>query len=398
MKVQWGEPERKAGDVAVVKKVILAVFILSAFLISQELPVNELQVNINGYFDNFGVNILYPTVSVNKQISDKTSINARYLVDVISAASMKTIFRVDGVSSATQNLHGGGDSNPDEMRHEFGGGVTHLLGDILLSLNGIYSTEHDYTSKTIAANVSVPFAKKNTVLNFGVVRSWDVVSPQTRFWEKDKNVISLNAGLSQIIGKGWITQINMFYSRNEGFLSDAYQVVSFINRDRVVYYSPVYPDNRDRRALGVRSSYSLDSKSSIQFGYRYYWDTWDVKSHTFNALYQRHLNDEITLSFGARFYNQTKAYFFKENYSVPEELMAVDAKLNASASQEIELKLNVKGDVLAELPFLKNFFSPATDLSASLNFYIRQTPSPDWFSRRKTLYAYILSIGYRYRF
>lgn len=381
-----------------VKKIILTVFILCSALIAQELPVNEVQVNINGYFDNFGVNILYPTVSVNKQISERTSVNARYLVDVISAASMKTVFRVDGVSSATQNPHGGADSKPDEMRHEFGGGITHLLGDILISLNGIYSTEHDYTSKTMAANLSIPFAKKNTVLSLGVVRSWDLVSPQTRFWEKEKNVVSLNAGLSQILGKGWITQLNMFYSRNEGFLSDAYQVVSFINRDRVVYYSPNYPDNRDRRAVGLRSSYSIDSKSSVQLGYRYYWDTWDVKSHTFNALYQRHLSEMVTIAVGARFYNQTKAYFFKETYSVPEELMAVDAKLNASTSQEIELKVNLKGEALSDLPFLKNFFSQQTDLSASLNFYIRQTPSPDWFSRRKTLYAYILSVGYRYRF
>ncbi len=392
------EPEHKAEDAAVVKKLILSVFILSASLIPQELPLNEVQVNINGYFDNFGVNILYPTVSVNKQISDKTSLNARYLVDVISAASMKTVFRVDGVSSATQNPHGGAESKPDEMRHELGGGITHLLGEILISLNGIYSTEHDYTSKTMAASVSIPFTKKNTVLNLGFVRSWDVVFPQTRFREKDKNVISLNAGLSQILGKGWITQLNLFYSRNDGFLSDAYQVVRFINRDRVIYYSPNYPDNRDRRAVGIRSSYSIDGKSSIQLGYRYYWDTWDVRSHTFNALYQRHLSEMVTLAVGARFYNQTKAYFFKETYAVPEELMAVDAKLNASVSQEIELKLNIKGDALSGIPFLRNFFSQETDLSASLNFYIRQTPSPDWFSRRKTLYAYILSIGYRYRF
>ena len=58
---------------------------------AQELPEEELQVNISSYFDNFNVNVVYPDVSVKKSLSETTGINGRFLVDVMSCASMKSI-------------------------------------------------------------------------------------------------------------------------------------------------------------------------------------------------------------------------------------------------------------------------------------------------------------------
>jgi hypothetical protein len=44
---------------------------------------------------------------------------------------------------------------------------------------------------------------------------------------------------------------------------------------------------------------------------------------------------------------------------------------------------------------------PALFLSALLvdvDLYRRRTPTPDWFSRYRNLYAYILGFGWRYGF
>lgn len=390
--------ELRAGAAVVVKRLLFSILFLSAIVKSQDLPVDEIQATINGYFDNFGVNILYPAVSINKNIGEKTNFNARYMVDVISAASIKSWFKVDGVTSATKGIHGGGDDSPDEIRHEFTAGLTHLFGDISLSLNGIYSTEHDYTSKTLAGSISIPFAKKNTILNFGVVRSWDIVAPQTRFWEKEKNVLSLSADLTQVLSTRLVMQGTLYYSKNDGFLSDAYQVVPTLFRASVLYHEPIHPGTRERKAAGLRGSYLLNDVSSIQLGYRYYTDSWDINSHTINILYQRYLTGDITGSFGIRHYTQSKSFFFKEKYLVPEPLMTVDGKLNEGTTNEFEFKIAFKGESLIDVPVLNNFAGNNSELSFKLNFFWRKTATPDWHSRRLSLFAYITSIGYRFKF
>ena len=80
---------------------------VSASALAQDLPPDEVQVNLNGYFDNFRVNIVYPSISMTGAISPTTSLTGRYLVDVISAASMRSQFQVDGVTSASGRGHGG---------------------------------------------------------------------------------------------------------------------------------------------------------------------------------------------------------------------------------------------------------------------------------------------------
>ena len=159
-----------------------------------------------------------------------------------------------------------------------------------------------------------------------------------------------------------------------------------------------YPDNRDRRAAGIRTVFALDDISSIQLGYRYYWDTWDIKSNTANILYQRYLSENIRGVFGWRIYNQSKAYFFLPEYTAPLELMAVDSKLNESVTNEFEVSLKFNSEIFKSTPILRSIMMETAELSVGLNFYMRNTVTPDWHSRYRMLYAYIATIGYRYKF
>ncbi len=133
-------------------------------------------------------------------------------------------------------------------------------------------------------------------------------------------------------------------------------------------------------------------------GYRYYWDTWDIKSNTANILYQRYLSENIRGVFGWRIYNQSKAYFFLPEYTAPLELMAVDSKLNESVTNEFEVSLKFNSEIFKSTPILKSIMMETTELSVGVNFYMRNTVTPDWHSRFRMLYAYIATIGYRYKF
>lgn len=388
---------------------------------AQELAPDEVQINFNSYFDNARVSIVYPDVYVNKSLGEKTTINGRYLVDVISSASMRSHFDrvystqaskvgIDAYTSASKRTNGGGDDTPDEMRHEFSFGINHIFGDFTVSLNNIYSTEHDYTSETIAASISMPFAKKNTIVNLGLVRSFDKSSPETRSWTADKDVWSVNMSLSQIVSLDFIAQAELFYSNLSGFLSDPYQVVKVLDTTnmKLAMYEPVSPDTRNRYAVGLKGLYRVSENSSAELGYRYYTDDWSINSHTINAKYNRMMSDDkIVMSVGYRFYTQSAADFYKPTYYagvdasttvvggneiVTTNYMTVDTKLDKLNTNEVSMRWTFNGELV---PMIRN---EKMELSTQFQYFIRTSEHPDWHSGYKTLYAYLFSIGFRYLF
>lgn len=379
--------------------IVVAVFVLTtASAKAQELPVNEVQVAFNGYFDSFDVNIAYPTVSATRQVAENTSISARYLVDIISAASIRSRFEVDGVTSATSTVHGDSEGSPDEIRHEFGVGATQLVGRGTVSANLLRSVEHDYTSSTITFGLARSFAEQNTDVSFGLVRSWDEVYPQTRTWRRDKNVTTWSAGVSQVLGPRAIGQIEFTYSDLDGFLSDAYQVVTIFTPvwEAVSLVEPRHPGRRLRRAIGARVNVMTTEESSLRIGYRRYWDSWDVRSNTFDVLAQQHVLDrDLTIGIAFRRYLQSKAAFFEDRYTSADGYVTVDSKLNANRSSEVQIRLRAAGDRLSWIPTLQ---VDGLDLNVTATYYRRRTNSPDWHSRRDVLSALITSIGVRVRY
>ena len=411
-------PVRKVVVAGVAKKsalFILCLFILYTTDFAQLVPGNETQVNFSGYFDNFSVSVLYPSISITKKVSGSTSITGRYLVDMITAASIRNgksntgntttnASKVDAVTAASGRSSGGsggeGFDNPlpefDEVRHEFNLGFAQGIGNGILTFDGLYSTESDYTSSTIIGNFTQYFAENNTSLQLGIVRSWDKVFPKTKDWKKYKNVITLNANFTQIISKSLILQLLTTYTNNNGLLSDNYQLVPITINGVDSLFDPIHPDLRIRRAAALSLKYRLSEKSSLQLGYRYYWDSWDVNANTYSFNYQRYLAKHLILGIGFRNNVQTQAFFFKPNYLVPEQYMTTDIKLDSGHSNELQLELIVTGgDHQSFLPFLKD---DRVQYVFNLNFYSRHTDSPYWFNNKSNLFATNFNIGIRYRY
>lgn len=397
--------------VVVVKKIISSLLIFAIFIninsvLASELPVDELQINLNSYFDNLRLNVFYPDISIRKSIFEKTSVNVRYLVDAITSASMKSQFSnvqswenvrqgLDAITSASPKPgYGGGDDIPDELRHEIGAGITQMIGDATISFNNLYSIEHDYDSETIALSAAIPMAKQNTTLNFGYTRSWDNIYPETRLWKAKKDVTSVNLGLSQVMSKDFILQADAFYSYLSGFLEDAYQVVFIPDYENNILnaYENRYPDARTRYALGLRGIHRLGEYSSLELGYRIYDDDWNITSHTISAKYREMMMDNsLVLEFGLRSYFQSSAYFYKGEYTQLEEYMSADSKFDAQISGELEAKATINA---IKIPYIEN---EDLDISARINYYLRHTETPDWHFKINTLQAYLFSLGFRYR-
>lgn len=405
---------QKAAAAGVDKKIILHILFfisLSSIGFAQLLPSNETQINFSGYFDSFNVQVLYPSISITKQVSESTSINARYLVDMITAASIRSnspssssssaLKKVDVVTSASGRTISGGSggySPPtfDEVRHEFNLGVTHVFGKTILSADGLYSTESDYTSSTLIGNLTQYFAENDATVQLGIVRSWDKVFPKTKTWKKDKNVTTINANFSQVITKDLIFQLLTTYTDNNGLLSDNYKLVPISINGVDSLFDPIHPNLRIRRAAAFSFKYRLTDESSIQAGYRFYWDTWNINASTYSANYEKYLSSHVILGVGWRTNFQTQAFFFKPQYLVPEQYMTTDIKLDAGSSNELQLNLTLLGGEGEDfLPFLED---DRVQYIFNLNFYSRHTNSPYWFNHLNNLFATDLNIGIRYRY
>jgi Protein of unknown function (DUF3570) len=414
-------PVQKAVVAGVVKQIILFFtffLLLYSITFAQLLPSNETQVNFSGYFDNFNVSVIYPSISITKRLSESSSITARYLVDMITAASIRNgapnktsttnnsiLAKVDAVTAASGRTSGGGSGDGfsesilptfDEVRHEFNLGFAHLFGNGLFTADGIYSTESDYTSSTLIGNYTQYLAENNTSVQLGIVRSWDKVFPKTVNWKKDKNVTTFNANFSQVISKSLILQLLSSYTNNNGILSDNYQLVPITINGTDSLFQPIHPDLRIRRAAALSLKYRLSSQSSLQLGYRYYWDSWNIFANTYSANYERYLSKHVILGIGWRGNFQTRAFFFKPTYLEPEQYMTSDIKLEAGNSNEVQLSLVLTGGDRQEyLPFLKD---ERVQYILNLNFYARHTDSPYWYNNKSNLFATDFNIGIRYRY
>ena len=402
-------PVHKAVAAAVAKKLFMPIALIFSFVTltySQILPKQELQVNLSGYFDNFNVNVIYPSISLTRNLSDNTSITGRYLVDMITAASIKSnsgtstnsgggeedfnklqkykskYQSVDAVTAASGRGGGGEGISFDDVRNEFNLGITQLIGKGLLSFNGIHSSERDYTSNTVAGTFQQFFAKNDASFQLGLVKSWDNVFPRTKSWTKNKNVFTISTNFSQIISKSLILQLLASYTRNSGLLADVYKQVTLTDGTKI---DPVHPDLRIRRSSALKLKYRISSSSSLETGYRYYWDSWDIKSHTIDLNYMKYLSRNVILSLGLRTYSQSRAFFFQPSYTSERKFRTVDIKLDSGHSTEYQI-----GFI-----FLKN---DNLEYDLNLNLYSRHSTTPYWFNNKNNLFATNFNIGLRYSF
>ncbi|MBI5835986.1 MAG: DUF3570 domain-containing protein [Candidatus Eisenbacteria bacterium] len=192
------------------------------------------------------------------------------------------------------------------------------------SLGGHFSREKDYQSLGLNGTVSVELMNRLTTVTLGGGYNSDRVFPDggTHAGLGDGAVISTQSnrkhlatrmlGISRILTRRWMMGLNITRSKDDGYLTEPYKVVSVVDGttgETVGQLTEERPDTRDRSVLMASSVYHL-ATDVVYLSYRYYWDNWGVKSHTFDGRYRYELGDSTYLEPHARFYTQTRADFF----------------------------------------------------------------------------------------
>ena len=135
-----------------------------------------------------------------------------------------------------------------------------------------------------------------------------------------KNVTDFLFGVTQLISRQTITQLNYSIGQSSGYLTDPYKLLSVVdsNGDLVPGVDPnntyryLYekrPDSRTRQSLYWKINHQF-TDDVVYLTYRYYWDDWDVKSHTVDLRYRYQIGRHHYLQPHARYYQQTAAKSF----------------------------------------------------------------------------------------
>jgi hypothetical protein len=259
-----------------------------------DLPGDKAEALVHSYTGG-GVNANGPAFLVRKSILDKVSLAGTYYMDAVSNAS------IDVVTQA---------SPYHETRHEFGLSADYVYRDAQITLGAMTSHEPDYVANTGNIDVTQEVFGGMTTVAFGFTKGSDRVgkhnSPEfsdtARHWQ-------YRFGLTQILSSRWLANMNFDAISDDGYLGSPYRSARVFG----AFVPERNPRTRSSRAAKIKLVGDLGTFGAVNFGYRYFTDTWDIKAHTFEAGYSHYFGPSWLADIFTRYYTQTHANFYSDN-------------------------------------------------------------------------------------
>lgn len=226
------------------------------------------------------------------------------------------------------------DHNFKDARFAVDGSLSRTFGRMTsLSLGGHASGERDYSSFGVNGGLTRDLNNKNTTVGITGSYSHDVVSPiggiglpftspdSSYPWlpaaSLNKEVYDYVVSLTQILNQQTVFRANFSFDQASGYLNDPYKVLSVVQDpgspdagEPIENLHENRPDFRIKRAVFSELRRYLWGHS-IDLSYRYFWDTWGIKSHTVDIVFQYHLEGGSSFQPHIRWYRQSKADFFR---------------------------------------------------------------------------------------
>ncbi len=266
------------------------------------------------YYDGGGVEVDGATMLVRKNFSGKYSVYGGYHHDSISGASPDVL---------------AGASKYTEERDEYTVGGTYLYDNTLMDLSYTYSDEDDYESNMVSFDVSHEAFGAMTKVNIGAsVGTDDIERSDLPSFAEDLDRYTFRAGISQVITKTFAMAFDYEATVEEGFLNNPYRFV-FVNGVSQGSGSEEYPDTRTGQAYSLKGIKYWQHRASTSLGYRFYRDTWDIRSSTVDLNYSQYIGNQWVVDVYGRYYTQDKADFYSDNFSSRLRYMARDKELSS---------------------------------------------------------------------
>mgnify|MGYP005853776491 CR=1 FL=1 len=287
-------------------------------------------------FDGGGLEVDGPALLVRKNLGNSVSVMGKYYTDNLSGASIDMeAADVDAESGA---------SPFDEQREEVSLGVDYLSDRTLISLGYVRSDEPDYLAETYSASIEQTFFGDLTILTLGASYGEDDIGRNDRpDFAEELERLRFSVSLSQILTTSFMTSFTYEAALDEGFLSNPYRQVRFVDPSSgrgFSFQDEVAPDTRNSDAFGIQALYHLPNRrSAIRAQYRYYEDNWSVTSNTYELRYTHAIEDTWVLELKLRLYDQEEADFFSDLFPFrdAQNFMTRDRRLGSFRSQTLGL-------------------------------------------------------------
>lgn len=139
---------------------------------------------------------------------------------------------------------------------------------------------------------------------------------------KDFHIFNSQIGYTHTFTKNTVGQINYFFIRQSGVLSNPYQTIirkfNVANEEDDAYYKYYLskeerPDEKNSAGMTLDLVSKVHKNVSLHGDYRLYKDDWGITSHTLTTNAYIDLSNGFTLIPLIRYYTQTAASFYKAN-------------------------------------------------------------------------------------
>ena len=206
-----------------------------------------------------------------------------------------------------------------------------------MNYGGSISVEHDYQSLGASASMKYDNDSRSRTWTAGLAVSNDSIFLKTGGTPKplsnvEDNIIysdgervtyDIIAGVSQVLNRRTVGEINYTLSLSDGYHTDPYKVISSVRlvgesgNDTYTYseldrYYESRPDTRQRNTLytGLVHRYGEHKGEVIHASYRFYTDDWGITAHTLEVMQRNPLGKGRYIEPQVRFYTQSAADFF----------------------------------------------------------------------------------------
>ena len=282
------------------------------------------------YKDTDGVVSNRLLLSLKKFIRENTSISLDMDVDSVSSASA----RIDAVTSASQKAG-------EEDRIDGKAGITHTSGTSIYSAGVGMSRENNYNSDLVYASIGKEFNKRNTNVTFLISETRDEIESvrigDGRDFPKSKDTSTIGLSLSQTLTPRTVAAIGYEFSSVDGYQAHPENIVNL--SDTSEYTNEVHPESRERNATVIRINQYLTWKAALHADYRYYNDSWGVKSDTYGLKYYHYITEDLILRARYRYYSQGKADFYSASSESGTPYPTIDGKLRSFDSTLYGIKI-----------------------------------------------------------
>ena len=375
-----------------------------------------------------GVSAFEPAIYASKDLGDGQLIDLRLVVDVLTGATpngahASSVLQTFTTPSGTGTYFAQPGETPKDDSFKdtrVAAGVDwtlpfNRLSRIKLGLNG--STEYDYQSLGVSATYLQDFNNRNTTFSAGLAFNNDTISPvggvptplsnmraagtgTNRVGADDtKTVTDFILGITQVLSRKTLVQLNYSLGMSDGYLTDPYKIVTVVDQNGLPatsaftngdlpYLYEKRPDSRQINSLYFKVVQSL-TRDVINFSYRYFWDDWGITSNTFDLKYRYEIGRGY-LQPQVRYYLQDAADFYVHNLKLGDPLpdtVSSDYRLAKMTTTTLSLKYGYALGDNSELSVRAGFMNQSVDDGDVPS--IEETPDTD---------AIILNAGYSISF